>query len=82
VALDAGQAETAGDAAAGLMVILKALVAVSESASRTRTVKFDVPAAEGVPEISPAGESARPFGRVPDVMAHEYGATPPAATSD
>ena len=53
---------------AALTVIDKALVAVTEALSVTRTVKL-VPAAVGVPEITPV-EAARvnPVGREPTLI--------------
>jgi hypothetical protein len=46
------------------------------------TVKFDVPAAEGVPEIIPVAASRpNPAGRVPAEIDHVYGAVPPVAVS-
>jgi hypothetical protein len=57
--------------------------AVVEAAalSVTRTVKFDVPAAVGVPEIVPVAESVNPAGSVPAETFHEYGDVPPVAFS-
>ncbi len=51
-------------------------------ASVTRTVKFDVPFVVGVPEITPADDSDRPAGRVPEASDHEYGVVPPVAVRD
>ena len=66
-----------------LMVMDTAAVAAAPGLSFTWTVKFDVPCAVGVPEITPVdGEMERPAGRDPAVMLHEYGVTPPAATSE
>jgi hypothetical protein len=64
-------------------VIDAAAVATAFVASATCTVKFDVPCAVGVPEITPVvGEIERPAGSVPEAMLHAYGVTPPVATSD
>lgn len=60
---------------------LNALFAVSEFASVTVTVKLEVPAVVGVPEITPAALRLNPAGKVPDVTDHVYGAVPPAACS-
>jgi hypothetical protein len=50
--------------------------------SVTRTVKFEVPAVVGVPEIVPVDElSDRPAGRLPEMTDQLYGVTPPVATS-
>jgi hypothetical protein len=43
------------------------------------TLKVEVPAAVGVPAITPVEEMARPTGHVPDVTDHVYGGTPPVA---
>jgi hypothetical protein len=53
--------------AGGLMVIENAFVAVRDSLSVTRTVKFSGPAVEGVPVIDPDGDSVSPVGNSPDV---------------
>ena len=66
---------------AALTVRVKALVAVAATLSATRTVKLDVPATVGVPEITPV-ELPResPVGRLPTVTVHEpYGGVPPVA---
>ena len=66
-----------------MMVMATAALAVEPTLSFTCTVKFEVPCAVGVPEITPvAGEMESPAGSEPAVMLHEYGVTPPAATSD
>ena len=65
------------------MVMLRAWSSVSAGAwlSVTRTVKLDVPAAVGVPEMTPALERERPEGSVPETVDHEYGDVPPVAAS-
>jgi len=45
--------------------------------SVTRTVKFHVPAAEGVPVIKPAELMLIPEGREPDTILKVMGACPP-----
>src|SRR5687768_6731002 len=51
-------------------------------ASLTRAVKFDVPAAVGVPEMAPVlALSTNPAGSAPAEIDHEYGVAPPDATS-
>jgi hypothetical protein len=57
-------------------------LAVVLFASVTWTVKLDVPAVVGVPEITPV-EAARlnPAGRLPVVINHVYGVWPPVAVS-
>jgi hypothetical protein len=44
-------------------------------------VKFEVPLAVDVPEITPALESVRPAGRLPDASDHAYPGVPPVALS-
>ena len=61
------------------IVMESAFVAVPPRASVTRTVKFDVPAAVGVPEKTPVAESVRPVGRVPAVLAQVNAPEPPDA---
>jgi len=46
------------------------------------TVKENVPAAVGVPEITPVVDNVNPAGKLPVVTAQVYGETPPVATSD
>jgi hypothetical protein len=62
--------------------MLRFAVAVLLSASVTFTVKLDVPVAEGVPEITPVlAFSVRPAGKLPLLMLHVYGVTPPVAVT-
>jgi hypothetical protein len=50
--------------------------------SRTFAKTVNVPAEVGVPPIIPVAElSLSPLGSCPPVCDHEYGGTPPAATS-
>lgn len=66
-------------ASAALMVILRfavAVCAVGVAESVAWTVKLEVPAAVGDPEITPAPLNASPAGRVPEVTVHVYGAVP------
>src|SRR5215469_4982238 len=66
---------------AALIVMLSALVTLCAPAV-TRTVKFDVPVAVGLPEITPEfAFNVRPAGSVPFVIAHVYGGVPPLAAS-
>ena len=52
-------------------------------ASVTIAVKFAVPLALGVPEITPVAEaSERPAGRLPAVIDQPYGVVPPPACSE
>ena len=54
--------------AAELTVMLSAFVAVCPLASLTRTVKFLVPVAVGVPEITPVLDArAKPAGNPPEL---------------
>jgi len=55
---------------AAVMSMESALVAVAAAESVTRTVKLDVPAAVGVPLITPAALRVSPAGRVPIATAH------------
>jgi hypothetical protein len=50
--------------------------------SFTATVKVEVPFVVGVPEITPALESVRPAGRLPEGSVHVYPGVPPVAESD
>jgi hypothetical protein len=67
------------------MVMLKDLVVVcvGDEESLTCTVKDDVPAAVGVPEIWPE-EALRvsPAGKEPELIDQEYGDVPPEAASE
>src|SRR3990172_2659869 len=64
------------------MMIASAFVAVAPLASVARTVKFDVPAAVGVPLISPVVPlSVSPAGSAPTVTAHVMGDLPPLLAS-
>src|SRR5581483_3646685 len=68
---------------AALTAIEQFWVAEPEPLSDTRTVKADVPAAVGVPEICPrCPSSASPVGSWPVVIDQLYGDVPPAAASD
>lgn len=58
-----------------------ALCAVGVSESTTFTVKFEVPVAVGVPVIWPLLFRPNPAGRLPLMMLHVYGCTPPVAPS-
>jgi hypothetical protein len=61
-------------------MMLNALVAVccGVLVSAACTVKFDVPAVVGVPEITPVPLfNVRPAGNVPSVTLHVIGAVPP-----
>ena len=51
-----------------------------EPESVTWTWKEEVPACDGVPEIRPPVDSAKPAGSDPEVMAQLYGDVPPEAT--
>jgi len=62
------------------IVIVSALVAIAPAPSVTRTVKFDVPAAEGVPAMTPAPViGLNPAGSDPADNDHVNGAVPPVA---
>lgn len=67
---------------AAAIVMDKDCEAVLELASLTVTVKVDVAAVVGVPEITPvAPAKVKPAGRVPTVTAQVYGEVPPVAAS-
>jgi hypothetical protein len=60
--------------------MLKAAVAALELTSVTLTVKLLVPLLDGVPVMAPLlAFKLRPAGRLPTVMDHVYGVTPPLA---
>ena len=54
---------------------------VGDVESVTRIVKLDVPAAVGVPEITPAVLNVRPAGSEPLSRLHAKGGVPPVAVS-
>ena len=64
-----------------LMVIGKVLDAVCDALSVTWTVKLEVPAADGVPLITPADDSVRPAGSAPAVTDQAKGGVPPVAVN-
>jgi hypothetical protein len=49
------------------------------SLSCTVAVKFEVPLAVGIPEITPVEARLSPTGRLPDVTDHLYDGIPPVA---
>jgi len=62
------------------MVMLNPWLTEAAWVSASVTVKFDVPAVLGIPEISPLlAVRSSPEGRVPLLMLHVYGPTPPLA---
>ena len=66
---------------AALIARLNAWVALADVASVTEVVKLKVPVCEVVPEITPLLLSREsPWGRVPVVICHWYGAEPPVAS--
>jgi hypothetical protein len=64
----------------GLIVIERAFVVDCDPASLTRTVKLTVPAAVGVPLITPP-DKANPAGNGPVASVHVYGNVPPLAVN-
>jgi hypothetical protein len=56
-------------------------VCVGDALSVTVTVKFAVPFAVGVPEITPPLDSESPAGKLPDAIDHAYPGVPPLALS-
>jgi hypothetical protein len=66
--------------AATTIVVAADFVCAGLPLSVTVTVKFDVPLAVGVPEITPVlAARVRPVGRVPAVIDHVYPGVPPLA---
>jgi hypothetical protein len=66
-------------ASAALIVILRLAVAVwgvGVAESVAFTVKLEVPAVVGEPEMMPAPLNVNPAGRLPEVTVQEYGAVP------
>ena len=63
------------------MVIDNALVAVPLALSATCTVKLLVPAAVGVPLMTPALLKLKPAGSVPELTDQVYGVVPPLAAN-
>ena len=68
--------------AAIVMLRLELALTCGLSESLTVTVKVEVPVALGVPEIVPLPELMEsPSGKLPLVMLHAYGCTPPLAAT-
>ena len=65
------------DDAAAMLIERLPLVAVFAALSVTLTVKLEVPALVGVPEIAPLEVRFRPAGREPEATTQVYGAVPP-----
>jgi hypothetical protein len=65
----------------GLIVMLNTAVAVFDAESVTFTVKLDVPAAVGVPEMTLLVRPS-PGGNEPEMMLHVYGGVPPVAARE
>jgi predicted ribosome-associated RNA-binding protein Tma20 len=64
---------------AAVTTTVSGAVALAPELSATCAVKFDVPAADGVPLITPAELSDSPVGSVPALTVHEYPPVPPLA---
>lgn len=69
------------ESGAGFTRIVNAFVAVVFELSRTWAVKLEVPAAVGVPEITPAALNVNPAGSDPALTVHEFPPLPPVADS-
>src|SRR5262245_27202584 len=87
-ALGSPPSTTAGTGLLGQMVVVTALTVTLRAfvtvwaPAVTWTVKLDVPAAVGVPEIRPEfGVRLRPAGNDPFTIDHVYGGVPPVAVS-
>src|SRR5262249_36687073 len=64
------------------IMMLRSFVTLSPAEDVTWTVKVEVPAVVGVPEITPVpapGERLSPPGSVPLAIDHVYGGVPPVA---
>jgi hypothetical protein len=61
--------------------MIKAFLSVAPPLSFTCTVKFEVPAAEGGPLITPPALRVRPCGSAPPLRDHWNGCVPPVAAS-
>jgi hypothetical protein len=70
--IDSPEAEIVSDSCADA-------VNAGDALSVTATVKVALPLAVGVPEITPALESLRPAGKLPDASDHVYPGVPPDA---
>jgi hypothetical protein len=57
-------------------------VCTGDPLSLTDTVNVALPAPVGVPEITPALESASPAGKLPEATDHVYPGVPPLALSE
>jgi hypothetical protein len=75
----AGSEEVVIVKAGGLMVTDSVAVADLDPLSVTFALKFEDPAALGVPVIAPLAARLRPAGKDPLDTDHEYGGDPPAA---
>ena len=67
--------------AGGLMITVNGLLADTDPLSVTFTVKLNVPALPGAPDIVPPAFKLTPAGKLPDAMDQEYGGVPPVAES-
>jgi hypothetical protein len=76
-----GSEEVAIASAGGSIASDNGAVAVVPAESCTCTVKFEVPAADGIPEIAPAPLSDSPAGSEPEATDHLYPPLPPVAAS-
>jgi hypothetical protein len=70
-----------GGGAAALIVTENIRVDEALSLPATRTVKMEVSVAVGVPLRTPAADTPRPAGGVPEDTDQLYGVVPPVATS-
>jgi hypothetical protein len=72
-----------GVVGAAATAIEKVIVFVNcgELESEAVIANVEVPVAVGVPEITPALDSVRPAGKLPDEMVHAYGCVPPVAVN-
>ena len=79
--MPAGRDTVEINSAGALTVRLSALIADADPLSVTFTVKLNVPALPGAPDIVPPAFKLTPAGKLPDAMDQEYGGVPPVAES-
>jgi hypothetical protein len=75
-------ASLVGCAAFTVIDSLAEAICTGDPLSFTPTAKVEVPLAVGVPEITPALESARPAGSLPEANDHVYPGVPPLTFSE
>lgn len=71
--------EIGGRVLVGATLIESEVVAVTDEASITLTLKVKVPAEVGAPDMTPPGLSVSPGGREPEARVQVYGGLPSVA---